>query len=484
MPIIDQKKDIFGKIAALRTSVEGFPDLSLGSSLPSINNSTNSLDFLMDLLKSLIGFEKLRSMLSEILTYELETIEAEIKKELKLSLKELVSCGVDPSIPTFFKHQTVFPSASGYDIDLVKLDYLGMLFISPSSPEGKLLYDDALGTASKDFNSFLYSAVQSGAQEDWGKQTLSDDIISVDFDQTGGPTNNNLNLRASAFYSNPANGKTLTDLNNDYIDSINLLSPQRVVNGIIDSIFGSISVSVGKSQAQLEMEAKIDNIIDCIISADDTTVVDNSFFEFDNETIQDIESEAAQRKNGIRILKTCGNLASTMPQSVIETSNDNITSATTTGNLVEVKTTIDNSIQDMAAATSEVEPDPKNKYTIQLNLIDMMIKKLTMAIITIILSPKVLTIFLVNHRFVYGPSATFDGPIDFLKQNKTLVRAMVKAVRNSIIKVMLREVLKEIRNLAAKNAIKVATEKAKAQVAQIASLVGVPQALLRAIQGL
>jgi hypothetical protein len=50
--------------------------------------------------------------------------------------------------------------------------------------------------------------------------------------------------------------KKLTDLNNDFIDSLTLFNSKEIVNRI-DSIYGSISFTVNKSKKQLINEAKI-----------------------------------------------------------------------------------------------------------------------------------------------------------------------------------------------------------------------------------
>src|ERR1035437_9563808 len=99
--IIDKKKKIFGNIAAARTLTEGLPKLKTSSSFPSINNGGNSITFLTDLIKSLIGYEALMSTLVKILTYSLSESERQIKKALKQDLKTIVSCGVDPHLPNF-----------------------------------------------------------------------------------------------------------------------------------------------------------------------------------------------------------------------------------------------------------------------------------------------------------------------------------------------------------------------------------------------
>ena len=102
MDITKQKGKVFSEIAALRVSAEGFPKSQLLNSLPSITQETNSLDFLMDLLKSLVGFESLKDSLVDALTHNLDDIEIEIKEALKKILKSMVSCSVNPSIPSDF----------------------------------------------------------------------------------------------------------------------------------------------------------------------------------------------------------------------------------------------------------------------------------------------------------------------------------------------------------------------------------------------
>ena len=58
-------------------------------------------------------------------------------------------------------------------------------------------------------------------------------------------------------------------LNDSFIDSINILKTDKLVNKIIDSIFGSITVDLNKTEKQLEEEAKINQIIDRFINLDE-----------------------------------------------------------------------------------------------------------------------------------------------------------------------------------------------------------------------
>ena len=163
MGIIDDKKKVFGQIAAFRTLTEGLPKLNLTSSFPSINNNTSSLDFLIDLLKSLIGFEEMRDTVVDILTYQLQDIELEVKKSIKSVLKSIVSCGVNPSLPDFIKS-----GGDGINIRIDKVDFLNLMKTNPSGNEGKFVYDDyASKLNSDDFNTFLYYTIQDGNRQSW-----------------------------------------------------------------------------------------------------------------------------------------------------------------------------------------------------------------------------------------------------------------------------------------------------------------------------
>jgi len=231
MGIIDQKSKVFGNIAAARTVAEGLPQLVTNPSFPSINNDGNSIAFLTDLLKSLVGVEKLREVIIDTLAYKLDEMEIIIKGAIKSSLKELVNCGVDPSIPSYIKS-----TGAGIKIETSKIDFFDILKTNPLTQEGKLLYTDVQAsplTSSNDFNTFLYGTIQNdGTTETWGISP----ILDVRFDSTNiSPIpNNTLTFNSNSAY----NTKTLTEFNNNYVDSIDLFDAANLLNKILDDIFG------------------------------------------------------------------------------------------------------------------------------------------------------------------------------------------------------------------------------------------------------
>jgi hypothetical protein len=458
MSIVDQKKKVFGDIAALRSLSEGLPKINLSNSFPSINNKTDSMEFLIDLLKSIVGFDSLKNVIIKTITYNLDVIETDVKKTLKKELNKLISCGVNPTIPNLLLY-----TSNGINLELRKIDYLSLMLTEPTSKSGSLLYDDiSSGINSSDFNTFLYYLIQnSGSEINWsGNQ--NNDILTLKFNQYG-VNNNTLNIKASPYYSN---NKKLTDLNNDYIDSIDLFDSNKIINNIIDSLFGTISLDVKKTKRQLQNEIEVENIINKIINSDETKSINDDFFSFSNNEIKNIESLVDNKKRGVSIVESTNKIETIIPIENLITLNENVSTATT----VNQKSIIfDEGLNDLANKYSE-SVETNDAYTVKLNFIDLMIKNLISSIVKLMLSPKLITILSINHSIVYGDS--FVDVLDFMKKNKNFIRSIVSSVRDSIISLLLKESLKEINNLVSKNIIDVEIEKLKLKKEQISGLIG------------
>lgn len=474
MAIIDQKSKIFGNIAAARTIAEGLPNLVTNPSFPSINNNGNSIEFLTDLLKSLVGMEKLREVIIDTLAYKVDEMEISIKTAMKLSLKELVNCGVDPSIPSYIKS-----GGSGIKIETKKIDFFDILKTNPLTQEGKLIYTDTEAnplTTSSDFNTFLYGTIQNdGITETWGASP----ILDVKFNSLNiSPLpNNTLTFNANSAYDT----KTLTDLNNNFIDSIDLFDSANLLNKILDDIFGSTSVGLNKTTKQLVKEEEIKMIINCIVNSDENDIIDDNFFTFSNEEIANQEDAANWRKRGISICHTCGLKATSLPLDTISLINQQISGATSGE---AKKDAISKAINTLGQTIKNQSTESKDGYSLELNFIEKLIQNLVSAIVGFILSPKIITVFLINYKIIYGSAEEYLDAADFMKKNRNLIKDITKSVRNSIISLLLNTVLKEISSLVSATAVEIATEKAKNQLSQILSLVGVSQSALRLIKGI
>lgn len=476
MSLINDKQEIFGQIAALKTLNDGFPSFLLSNSVPSINNKQDSLNFLVDLLKSLIGYEKLKDSLTDLLTHELDNIEIEVKKSLKLNLKKYINCNSNPKIPDSLKHQNVIPSSTGINLEVKKIDLIDLMHIEPTSQVGNMFYDDiSSGLNSTDFNTFLYNLIQDGNQQDWGNNSVNP-IISLKFIENG-TINNVINIKASQFYSTTINNKSLNDLNNDYIDSIKLFPSDKVISNIIDSLFGTISSLINKDIKTLTQEEEINSIIDKLMNANDTQLIDNSYFEFTDLEINNHQENATNRKNGIRKLITCNEIESSILFDTLSGITSNVASSQ---NIVDKKEIITNGFNIMANELSANAGD-KDKQNVKLNFIDLLINKIIKAIINIVLSPKMILLFALNYKITNGNLSDYSTIKDFIQKNRQLFKSIIDTVKDIVIAYLLKLVLKEISRLIASQTIKNLTEQANNKKAQLLSLVGVPQETIKLI---
>jgi hypothetical protein len=495
MSIIDQKNKVMGNIGALNVITEGLPKFKPTNSFSSMTNSSNITNFMLDLVQSLIGYDELKLNIVDVFSRKLPEMESEIKKVLKRELKSYVSCGVNPTIPVWLKS-----TGPGVTLKLSDIDFFEITKIDPKSPFGFLSYSDSqAGLNSSDFNTFLYSNIElnksdytpnGGTISSWGSSTTPSDILDLRFSPVGTTNNNIVKINANSNYDN----KTLTDFNNNFIDSISLfgdpnnIDGSKILNGIIDSMFGTVSVAIGKTKEQLKKEAEIDECLECILNSDENDVIDDNYFTFSNAQLSKIEIKASNRKKGIRVLETCGNLVAEIPINTLIEVNKLLSGATMnptgTTSPEEAKAKAMSDAIDTLSNTQASNASTINVPTVKLDFILELIKNFMKSIINIIISPKLLTVFAVNFKILYGQATEYAGAIDFMKKNKNLIVSMSKTVLEQIVKMLLTLALKYISIKLNKKYADDTVEQAKNYVAQILTLIGVPTEIIRQIQGL
>lgn len=478
MSLIKQKQQIFGNIAALRTLNDGLPTLNKSSSFPSINNKGNSIEFLTDLTKSLVGYKALNETITEILTNTIKIIQDEIKNALSNELKSIVSCGVNPNVPSFMNS-----NSDGIVIPLKKIDFNDILKIDPRSDGGKLIYDDITPNLidSTDLNTFLYQTVQNdGSIENWGAKKLGTNIMGIKFqslDVTQVNPNNSITIKTTPNYDL----KSLIDFNNQYLKSIEIFNTENLITNIVDMVFGTVSSKVNKTISQLESEAKVNDVISKIMNAQSGDIISDKFFEFTDKEKKTQELQAIARKNATKIFNTENPFKANINFDSLNNYKDQISKSK---DLVAKKFAVSNTINDLSNQVSSFSLNGLDVESLKLNFIQEMIDNIIKAIVGAILSPKILLIFLVNYKIVYGIKTEFDNPIDFLKKNKNLIDSIIKKVSSLIIKALMNLVMKRITELVAQSAAKKLKEKVDLNKTQLLSLVGVPQDTLRQIRGL
>jgi hypothetical protein len=90
-----------------------------------------------------------------------------------------------------------------------------------------------------------------------------------------------------------------------------------------------------------------------------------------------------------------------------------------------------------------------DKPSLKLNFTQQIFNFLTKGIVSSIISPRVIMIFLINLKIVYGQDAVYEDGVDFIKKNKNIFKAIIKEIVVMIIKILLAIALKKIAKLVA-----------------------------------
>lgn len=461
MSIVDNKSKIFGKISALKTLNDGYPNFKRSNSYQSINNSGDSSAFLVDIIIALLGQDELKNICVDFLSSKLDDVEIKIKNCLRNTLNEKLSVGANPAIP-----QILF---DGIDIKLKSIDINNMLSTDPLTVNGELLYNDnKTGLNSSDFNTFLFESLQSTDEVLWGHQILPSDMFIIK------PSLDSINVKVDPSYQN----KSLIDLNNDYIDTLDLYDSAKLINGIIDRLFGTISTS-NKSKDDLVNEAKIDSILKSLIDSEDDIIIDDSFFNFTNNQLREFEETASNRVNGVMPLIDCGNYDSSV---TIDTLSGITYSLNNTVDFVEKKGIIEKGLTDLSNEASADSSD-YDKQAVKGSFFKNFTNSTSLGLCNAIITPKLLLILHLNSR-VFDNTDNISEPIDVIKNNKVVFKTITCSCKDSIISLLLKTAVKEIIRMSTAQITNYTKEITKNQLVLTLSLIGVPQQILSIIRGL
>lgn len=433
MSIIDGKREIFANISALNALL---PKKKKNDSLDSVNNGKNIMKFLADLLVVLGELQALKTIIVDVITFQIPRLESEIKEGLKTTLKESCGCDINPSIPDEFKS-----TGSGIKIDVKGLDFFDIMKIDPNTIDGGLIYTDVnAGVNSKDFNTYLNFTIQ-----DENTEQVFQSILNSKFEQTTANGNNKLTFKADSTYDS---GKSMVDFNNDYIDNISIfgspgsLDSKSVINGILEEVFSTVSSSrvINKTKEQIKKEVELKQTLQKLIDSD-SEVIQESVYTFSNDELAQVDKLTTNKKKGILEVECCGNINLNIPKEDIVGINDEFDSLDLNdkeGELVVVEKSLDN-----LANTQAGQVPSEDSESVKYNFFKEIINKLILMFMIQIVSPKFVTILMINFTIANGGTPPeYKSAIDLIKSNEKIFKAIRKKLIESIIAIVLIYVLR------------------------------------------
>lgn len=243
-------------------------------------------------------------------------------------------------------------------------------------------------------------------------------------------------------------GLTVYEFNYDYIMGMQLFDPTVVASQLIESVMNikynytanvGVGVKVNKSETAYQM--RVAEIVKNIVESTAYEVSD-CFYTFDNAKYDSMLRDAELKRSQLYV-ENDGNINANKAYAndVYDILNEFDNGATLNENKDVIKRAI---TQATAKITEEVLPE--DKYSIQFNIIQDLIKSLVLIIVETLISPKIVLLFEVN-RALMGQEYTKYNIEDFLKSIEGLLVSIVREVRDLILQELLNWCLKILLDL-------------------------------------
>jgi hypothetical protein len=482
MSFPEDKQQLFEKIGTYKTLGE-LPKFKKPNSLDSVSSkSRNLLPFMMDLLDSLSdkkagaqkkidgGLSKLNGLndgsvinkitpstenktgakliLTEIIIEFLPKLVQILKEGVVKAIKAGLVCGTDFTIPNPTPSTTT---------TLDKLDFTGLLKMDVNGPASVLF-----GDINTDLNMFLHNIVNTKSSGTWN---AVNGTPLLDFTYNVGSNNQpTITIKISDVRA----GTSFHSFLIDYVNSTEFMSSKTLMANITEYTFGTIgtlnNIGVDTMVSLLQMDTSVDKILDVDTCSDDV-IIDDSFFQFDNDELSRLESEARNKVRGVTVMDLgCGLVEIAIPISLVDglKSIDGITPK-------KVTETINLTLDSMNDSVSQFG-SPEDVNTMKLNMNLNNIFSLPKVLIRMLITPKIVMLYQVSNLTINGTILNVNNGYDFSKVTKTFFEYIVRESLAALYQILFNKIKREIVNLVSSVVLRIVKEKINLFIGSVTSV--------------
>ena len=422
----------------------------------------------------------------KLLLQTLKNIEPKILELVNEEALNAVGCDQQQ----MYNGQTLYIKVSSIDLgNLLKKD--------PSEPIGKVLYEkDPIQVQQYPFslNKELYKRIESGQpySVDNGQLYIGQsgqdlfDIQYVETDNLGqtGP------WYKVTLVNRVNNVNKVGEFMIDYYKTIKIVDYHNILASIMNSLSGAISIQANIGLVQAEDATKFELLLQrilglCFDSKKEIDVsgvakvaeldgVDDSFFEFTEIDLRNIDLKVNNIKNGVVEYENCDNVKLPVDSGAVLDSLNNLLFVPDS-DLVNAADALTQSLTDNPD-WSGLAISGNINAAVDLNFV----KLLAQGLVTAILSPKVLLpIFTMLKSLGNTVTDQINSFIDFAKKFKSFVINLVSKIGSLFVKELFELIKKDIKNLIQQVIMDVAKEQGDKRIIIILKLI---QLLLVVIQ--
>jgi len=195
-------------------------------------------------------------------------------------------------------------------------------------------------------------------------------------------------------------------------------------------MYGSLTQGMDKDLECVTKMEEFNTAIDKSINngiLTDESVIDDTFFEFSNLDTVNIREKANARFNNSGLYSGCKERDVTVKSDTLYQAINNFKNATPAGEKkILTKILDDLSSQATNTSTNFNVNDAKSSF------FQDFIKALVKVIVNLVISPKTMVMFNTINYLVFGKN-TYKTPLEFLKQNWSLVKEIIKGIVKKIV---------------------------------------------------
>jgi hypothetical protein len=435
----------------------------------------------------------------------IKKIEPEVKKILFQEILHAVGCSHDQNYVT----KPIY-------VRIQSIDLYEKLKLSPDDPAGKTLFEKrpiSVGNYPFSMNKELYDRVQnlnqlfSSSHGVKYKGKSGQDLFDIRYvkvnnlGETGDFFEIVLNDRYSLNdFTKPTN--KVGDFLQDYYATIQLVDFTNIFSNLIEALTGMVSISVNIGTEKLDDQSKFGLLIQRVLGLcfDSKTEIDvsgvakiaeldgfdDSFFDFNEIDLRNINQRSTNIKNGVAEFENCGDVKVPINWSQLLNAVDQLNYIDDESDLDEAASNLTNVITDNPEWAIYFPNSVDIKATINTNFI----KELPRAFITTLLSPKILLpIFIILESIQQLASSatnlicksTINSLQDFYKCFKSFVTNLVSKIGALFVKELFELIKKDLINLVQSIVVDIKKEKLAKKYAIILTLVQLTIAIAQII---
>ena len=264
MSLSGNKRNVFTTIGSFNSMQQQGDLPNQTNTYASVNNKNEPVPFLLDVLKVAKGNDAMVELTGELFTDFADNSEPQAKDALK---NQTIQGNAGDNLPSQFSS-----NGDGYDVPAEEIDLFGKLKTNPNSENGSLLYADNADS----FDRKAYEA-------------LSNPGTFVEYNNTQIRYNENSDTFT---LKSTTNSGSVGDWTSDFIDGTDFIDRKEVLTVALDSMYGTVTASQGKTEQEILNDLKINALLQKLIDGEDDLTLTA-------DELNDLENRSRELKNGV-----------------------------------------------------------------------------------------------------------------------------------------------------------------------------------------